>query len=138
MSDNMNANITGGAGGDTAGGGNDKTFTQAELNQIIGDRLAKERARMEADIAGREQDLAQREFNHAARDIAAKRGFGAELLDVLKASTVEDLDKALDIIEKHGQLPTVRKDFEPGKAPPGQEGPSADGLMRGAFGLKKG
>ena len=41
-------------------GAGEKTFTQEQVNQIISDRLARDRAKGEAALAEREQQLAQR------------------------------------------------------------------------------
>ena len=43
-------------------GTGEKTFTQEQVNQIISDRLARDRAKGEAALAEREQQLAQREL----------------------------------------------------------------------------
>ena len=59
-----------------------KTFSQDDVNRIVGERLAKEKAKGEAALAEREQQLAQR-----------------ELLDALNVSSPEALEKALSIVK---------------------------------------
>lgn len=53
-------------------GGNEKTFTQEEVNQIVQDRLARERNKQHTgpDTEDREKDLEKREKDLAAREKA--------------------------------------------------------------------
>lgn len=77
-----------------------KTFTQEQLNAIIGERLAKEKAKSEAALAEREQQLAKRELKLTAKEKIREMGLPMELLDALDVSNEEALDKALDAVKK--------------------------------------
>ena len=107
MQDNMDTINTGEAGTTTTPQQEEKTFTQDQVNAIVGKRLAEEKTKTDADLVQREQELARREYQYAARDTLTKRGHSGEsleILSVLNAKTVDELNKALDIIERHFSL----------------------------------
>jgi len=81
--------------------GEQKTFTQEQVNAIVGERLQKERQKNETDIAVREQNLQQREFMLTAKATLSDKGYPVELLDVLKCNDNDSLNNALDTLEKH-------------------------------------
>lgn len=76
-----------------------KTFTQEQVNQIVSDRLARDRAKGEAVLAEREQQLAQRELLLTAKEKINEMGLPAELVDALNVSSPEALEKALSIVK---------------------------------------
>lgn len=78
----------------------DKTFTQEQVNAIVGERLAKEKAKTEAVLAQREQELAKRELMLTAKEKAGEMGLPVEILGVLNISDPETLDKSLETIKK--------------------------------------
>lgn len=92
--DNMNQNA------DPAAGTGEKTFTQDDVNRIVGERLAKEKAKGEAEFSKRERELAQRELRMAAKETLSAKGLPAELLDALNCSDQETLGKSIATIEK--------------------------------------
>ena len=69
MEDNNNINQNANPAADQGTG--EKTFTQEDVNRIVGERLAKEKAKNsgEADLAKREQELAQRELHMTAKEL---------------------------------------------------------------------
>lgn len=73
----------------------ERTFTQEEVNRIVGERLAKEKAKQDASFVEREQQLAKREMLFNAKERIDKMGLPADLLNVLDVSSPEALDKAL-------------------------------------------
>lgn len=77
----------------------EKTFTQEEVNHIIGERLAKEKTKSEAELGKREQDLQQREMVVKAKELLAERGLPKGLASVLRYSDEESLTKAIDSIQ---------------------------------------
>ena len=77
-----------------------KTFTQEELNAIIGKRLAEQKQQYEAELAEREQELTKREMNMKAAELLAERGLPKTLAGVLKYDTEEELVKAIETLEK--------------------------------------
>ena len=80
-------------------GAGEKTFTQEQVNQIISDRLARDRAKGEAALAEREQQLAQRELLLTAREKLTENGLPVELVDALNVSSPEALEKALSTVK---------------------------------------
>lgn len=72
---NQNDNPTSGQGT------GEKTFTQEDVNRIVQERLAKEKARNggEADFAKREQELARRELHMTARELLSEKGLPVQL-----------------------------------------------------------
>ena len=77
-----------------------KTFTQEELNAIIGKRLAEQKQQYEAGLVEREQELTKREMNMKAAELLAERGLPKTLAGVLKYDTEEELVKAIETLEK--------------------------------------
>ena len=77
-----------------------KTFTQDELNAIIGKRLAEQKQQYEAELVEREQELTKREMNMKAAELLAERGLPKTLAGVLKYDTEEELVKAIETLEK--------------------------------------
>lgn len=80
-------------------GAGEKTFSQDDVNRIVGERLAKEKAKGEAVLAEREQQLAQRELLLTAKEKINEMGLPAELVDALNVSSPEALEKALSTVK---------------------------------------
>ena len=80
-------------------GAGEKTFSQEDVNRIVGERLAKERAKGEAALAEKEQQLAQRELLLTAKEKINEMGLPAELVDALNMSSPEALEKALSTVK---------------------------------------
>lgn len=76
-----------------------KTFSQDDVNRIVGERLAKEKAKGEAAFAERERQLAQRELLLTAKEKLTENGLPVELVDALNVSSPEALEKALSIVK---------------------------------------
>lgn len=77
----------------------EKTFTQDQVNAIVGKRLAEQKATLEADFVKREQELNKREMSIRAKELLAERGLPKDLGDVLRYDTEDELIKAIDTIE---------------------------------------
>lgn len=77
----------------------EKTFTQEQVNAIVGKRLAEQKATLEADFVKREQELNKREMGIRAKELLAEKGLSKDLAAVLKYDTEEELVKAIDTIE---------------------------------------
>ena len=140
----MSENNTGEAG--TNPGTDEKTFTQDQLNQIVGERLQKERQKAEADIAKKEQELQQREFLLNAKTTLATKGLPETLIGALNMSSPEAFEKALDTLEKYVDGERQKPPMPPaGALLPGYVGPKektsfgvtgiADGVRK-AMGLQ--
>ena len=83
----------------SAQGTGEKTFTQDDVNRIVSDRLAKDRAKSSEEITKREQELLQREFRLNSRQKLIDKGYPESLLDALNCSSEEAFDKALETID---------------------------------------
>ena len=79
--------------------GEQKTFTQEQVNAIVSDRLARDRQKQSEEMSKKEQELAQREFRLNSRQKLIDRGYSESLMDALNCSSEEAFDKALDIID---------------------------------------
>ena len=88
--------------------GEQKTFTQDDVNRIVQERLAKERSKasektseseQELALNKREQELAQREFQLNNRQKLIERGYPETIMEALNCSSEEAFNKALDIID---------------------------------------
>lgn len=135
----MNDNINTAQGGNNTQTQGDRTFTQDDVNRIVQERLAKEKAKSEAAIAQKEQELAKRELLLSAKEKLTEKGLPLELLDALNISSPEALDKSLEILEKIKTVQPRTESFT--GAAPGQtmrrgydEGP--DAKVRKAMGLQ--
>lgn len=97
MAEQMNQNADPAAGQGTG----EKTFTQDDVNRIVQERLAKEKAKNsgEADFAKREQELAQRELHMTAKELLSEKGLPVQLFDALNCTDKETLEKSIATIE---------------------------------------
>lgn len=100
MEDNNNINQNANPAADQGTG--EKTFTQEDVNRIVGERLAKEKAKNsgEADLAKREQELAQRELHMSAKELLSEKGLPVQLFDALNCTDEETMKKSIETIEK--------------------------------------
>lgn len=81
-----------------------KTFSQDDVNRIVGERLAKEKAKGEAAIAEREQQLAQRELLLTAKEKLTENGLPVELVDALNVSALKHWKRPVHretVMDKH-------------------------------------
>lgn len=79
----------------------ERTFTQDDVNRIVGERLATEKRKQDAAFAEREQKLARREALYDLRDQLKDMGLPDELLPVLNAQDKEALNKALEALKNY-------------------------------------
>ena len=124
-----------------AGGqGGGKMFTQEDVNRIVAERLAKERAKGQPTVANqREQELSIREQALECRDFLEnenqKRGTNypaAELVHLLGARPLAEFKDALHEFERvYDKMASTAPHREPPKP-----NPTADARLRSAFGLK--
>lgn len=93
---------------------NEKTFTQAEVDEIIRKRLARERRKTEteSDTDGeqdtgddREKTLEERELRVMAKEKLLDSGMPSNLADVLRYSDEKSLEKAIEAIRNLNQEP---------------------------------
>lgn len=85
----------------SGGQGSERTFTQEEVNRIVADRLARERAKAEPSPADeREQALKAREARLDCREYLDSKNYPAEFLDVLDSSDTAKFKTAVDKLVK--------------------------------------
>lgn len=86
---------------EASGGQGERTFTQEEVNRIVADRLARERAKAEPSPADeREQALKAREARLDCREYLDAQGYPAALLDVLDSSDTAKFKAAAEKLVK--------------------------------------
>lgn len=97
MENNMDQNANPAAGQGTG----EKTFSQDDVNRIVQERLAKERAKTDnnAELTKREQELEQRELRMSAKEMLSDKGLPTQLLDALNCADKETLEKSIGIME---------------------------------------
>lgn len=77
----------------------DKTFTQEEVNTIVQDRLAKEKAKYEKQISDLKADIAGREKRMEARVKLREKGLPEELAELVKIDDDESFNNSLGLLE---------------------------------------
>ncbi len=77
----------------------EKTFTQDDVNRIVGERLAKEKNKGEQDSSKKEQELIARENQLLAKEMLIEKGLPKELHEALNCADKETLEKSIGIIE---------------------------------------
>lgn len=103
----------------------EKTFTQEQVNAIVGKRLAEQKQQHETDLVKREQELHKREMSIRAKELLAEKRLPKELADVLRYDNEDELVKAIETIEHaiglegNGQQKTGKKIFDENKLPTG-------------------
>ena len=105
MSENMNQNgqrqPTTPTPEASGGQGESRTFTQEEVNRIVADRLARERAKAEPSPADeREQALKAREAKLDCREYLGAQGYPAALLDALDSSDTAKFKASVEKLVK--------------------------------------
>ena len=128
-------------------GTGEKTFTQDDVNRIVQERLAKEKAKNsgDADFAKREQELAQRELHMTAKELLSEKGLPIQLFDALNCTDKKTLEKSIATIEtvfneyKANATSNIKfKGLQPGGTgvKPTAEGAAGDLEIRKAMGLR--
>lgn len=118
----------------------EKTFSQADVNRIVADRLARERDKRTAELDEREQALRRRELAVIAREKLDEAGLNKELCDVLRFDDEAALDEAISKLKNikgfNAENPekSGRKIFIENKLPPVGDIESPD-LIKEAFKL---
>lgn len=110
-----------------------KTFTQEEVNAIVQDRLAKEKAKYEKQIADLQADVNRREKRLNAVDLLKQKELPAELIDLVDLKDEDSMNNSIALLDKtykqqHGA------DEKPGYTPAGGRTHYVDPI-RSAMGL---
>lgn len=114
--------------------GAEKLFTQADLDRIIGERLARERAKAEpsADEA-READLKAREARLDCREYISAEGFPEALLELFDTSDAEKFKAAIQRLDGIVQLPSPHRKIPAFVMPVGTGAPYTGDRIAEAF-----
>lgn len=126
---------------DKGGKGGEKLFTQEDVNRIVADRLAKERAKGQPSAADqREQELAQRELALECRDYLERHEkaiydakCAVELVHVLTHGA-QSLSGFKDQLHAFYRVLDALPNSTPTYTPPKPQ-PTLDSNLRFAFGL---
>lgn len=120
----------------------DKAFTQEEVNTIVQDRLAKEKAKFDKQINDMQEDIRRREKRLEAREKLQEKGLPAELIELVKLDDDESFNTSLGILEKayKTKVPQLDDDKQQtggagGYSPAGGSGPNPNADIRKAMGL---
>lgn len=116
----------------------EKTFTQAELNRILADRLTRDRDRRAAELDEREKALKARELAVIAAEKLAAAGLPKGLAEVLRYDDEAQLDTAIEQLAslrgfKSGNEP--KKEIKENRLPETTENPCSaiDAAISDAF-----
>lgn len=104
--------------------GTERLFTQDDVNRIVSDRLARERAKAEP----READLRAREARLSCREYLDGEGFPAALMDILDTSDAEKFKATVKALDEIVYLPSPKRK----PAPSFCTRPVGGGTSRGA------
>lgn len=77
----------------------ERTFTQEQVNAIVGKRLAEHKQQQEAELVKREQELNKREMSIKAKELLAEHNLPKELANVLRYESEADLVAAIKTIK---------------------------------------
>lgn len=117
---------------------NTRTFTQEQVNAIVGKRLAEAKASKESELGKKETELNEREMQIRAREVLAEKGLPKDLAKVLKYSDEETLLNAISVVERAGVNtrpdPVGPRMIDPKPLPEGEH--TIDTSFREAMGLK--
>ena len=115
----------------------EKTFTQEDVNRIVGKRLAEEKTKSEADLERREKELKQKELDYEIKAALRDKGLPPELAAVLKYTDSDSIKSAVESIAAlKGGTDTVRTPFRTGMRHGDEEVVDPDAVrIRRAMGL---
>lgn len=123
----------------------EKTFTQEQLNAIVGKRLSEQKQQQDAELVKKTEELNKREMVLKAKEMLSEKKLPKELAEVLKYDNEEELKKALDILENvrgfkkedmEDQAKSEYKVLEDNRLPKSNY-PEKDISLAKAFGIKR-
>lgn len=80
--------------------GNQKTFTQDDVNRIVQERLSKERSKLETvsntTLEEREAALSERENKLSCKEYIQEKGYDVRLLDILDTNDADKFKKTTE------------------------------------------
>lgn len=137
---NTNEQPTNSTPEDKGGQGGEKMFTQEDVNRIVAERLARERAKGQPpEPDQREQELSQREAVLECRDFLENenrvRGTNYPAADLVHLLGAQPLPAFKDALREFERIYDKMSRSEPSHEP-AKPKPTSDSLFRSAFGLK--
>ena len=81
--------------------GDNRTFTQEDVNRIVSKRLAEEKTKSEAELAKKAAELEEREFKLNSIEILRASGLPDELLSALNAKDEETLKDSIKAVKSY-------------------------------------
>lgn len=91
----------------TAAAGNEKMFTQEDVNRIVQDRLSRERGKQPTEaeklLAEREKAVAAKEQEISFKAIMKTKNIPEEIYEALNCTSEETFNKALEILSPYFQ-----------------------------------
>ena len=121
----------------TAGNaGDNKTFTQEEVNKIVQDRLAREKGKAPSEaekaLEEREKAVASKEREISFKATMKAKGIPEEVYDALNCTSEDTFNKSLEILS-----PYILQSKEPIRNAVGPtSGSAGNDSIRAAMGLK--
>ena len=117
--------------------GNEKTFTQDDVNRIVGKRLAEEKQKVEASLAEREKALKQKEFEFEAKQLLREKGFSEHFFNILKGDDIKTFGGSVEVLTEYvkAKVETHREGIDSG-AGSGYYSSNDNNHIRNAMGLR--
>ena len=78
----------------------EKVFTQADVNRIIGERLLRDKQKGVDELDKRESELAIKELKFTAKQMLADKGLPQELADIINLSDEKSITDAVELLSK--------------------------------------
>ena len=111
----------------------EKTFSQEDVNRIVGERLAKEKYKLESELAEREQELKRSELRLKARELLNERGLPASLIEALSFSDEASMSRSISVVEEALKPRKIKNPPPPVNGAPASD--TEDSRIREAMGL---
>ena len=102
MDNNMVKDDVNAGGSGTAAAGEEKMFTQEQVNEIVRKRLKekKESEITSQELESRAAELDARESRLKCREYLMEKGYKSDLLDIIDTSNVEEFGKKADAVSR--------------------------------------
>lgn len=85
--------------------GNERTFTQEEVNTIVQDRLAKEKAKYEKQLSDMQVEVSRREKRLDAQQKLKEKGLPDELIELVNLDNDDAMNTSLELLTRTYRKP---------------------------------
>lgn len=115
----------------------DRTFTQEEVNTIVQDRLAREKAKYDQQLIDMQADVQRREKKMQALEKLKAEDLPAELVELVRTEDDEAFNKSIELLkntyksQQNGTGMQVAQPYRPAGGHAGRD------LIREAMGLRR-